>query len=50
MFELLYKPKEQYFTVYNVRDDKNGYPQFLILIDGQWTYKSAKYFKQNRVD
>ena len=32
------------YKVYNVRDDGNGYPQFLIFEDGQWRYKSAKYF------
>ena len=32
------------YKVYNVRDDGNGYPQFLIFDDGQWKYKSAKYF------
>lgn len=32
------------YKVRNVRDDGNGYPQFLILEDGQWKYKSAKYF------
>lgn len=30
--------------VYNVRDDKNGYPHFLIYEDKQWRYVSAKYF------
>lgn len=30
--------------VYNVRDDKNGYPQFLIYENGEWKYMSAKYF------
>lgn len=32
------------YKVHNVRDDGNGYPQFLIFDDGQWKYKSAKYF------
>ena len=32
------------YKVHNVRDDGNGYPQFLIFEDGQWRYKSAKYF------
>lgn len=30
--------------VYNVRDDKNGYPHFLIYENGEWKYVSAKYF------
>lgn len=33
------------YTVHNVRDDGNGYPMFLIYKDGQWLYKSAKYFR-----
>lgn len=32
-------------TVFNVRDDKNGYPHFLVYVDGQWRYISAKYFR-----
>lgn len=31
--------------VYNVRDDKNGYPHFLIYEDGEWKYVKAKRFK-----
>ena len=30
--------------VFNVRDDKNGYPHFLIYEDKQWKYVSAKHF------
>lgn len=30
--------------VFAVRDDKNGYPHFLIYENGEWKYKSAKYF------
>lgn len=33
--------------VYNVRDDKNGYPQFLIYENREWKYMSAKYFVPN---
>ena len=33
--------------VYNVRDDKNGYPHFLIYENGEWKYVSAKYFIPN---
>lgn len=50
----IYKEVDEYFgttreyrkkyKVHNVRDDGNGYPQFLIFDDGQWKYKSAKYF------
>jgi len=30
--------------VYNVREDKNGYPYFLIYENGEWKYVSAKHF------
>lgn len=30
--------------VYNIRDDKNGYPQFLIHENGEWKYRSAKHY------
>ncbi len=33
--------------VYNVRDDMNGYPHFLIYENGEWKYVSAKYFAPN---
>lgn len=36
--------KTNFYTVYNIRDDKNGYPHFLIYIDNQWKYISAKHF------
>jgi hypothetical protein len=48
LFTLL-KPSEEdntqkLVTVYAVRDDKNGYPHFLIYEDGEWKYVSAKHF------
>ena len=36
---------EEEFTVYKVRDDKSGYPQFLVRLNGVWIYRSAKHFK-----
>lgn len=33
--------------VYAVRDDKNGYPHFLICENGEWKYKSAKNYTNN---
>ena len=36
------RPKQ--YLVYHIRDDHNGYPTFLIHEDGQWIYRSAKYF------
>lgn len=31
-------------NVYAVRDDKNGYPHFLICENGEWKYRSAKHY------
>ena len=31
-------------NVYAVRDDENGYPQFLVCEYGEWKYRSAKYY------
>lgn len=41
-FEMIHRAKR--YTIHNVRDDGNGYPMFLIYDNGQWLYKSAKYF------
>ena len=30
--------------VYAVRNDKNGYPQFLVYENNQWHWRSAKYY------
>lgn len=35
----------QSVNVYTVRDDKNGYPHFLIYENGEWKYVSAKHFE-----
>lgn len=34
--------------VYHIKDDKNGYPHFLIYENGEWKYVSAKRFANNR--
>ena len=46
MFESIYKTDDLVFrtTVYSVRNDSKGYPHFLIYLNGQWIWKSAKYF------
>lgn len=60
MFKIIYKeahgnPENTKLTILNVfsiRNDKNGYPQFLIYYDKQWKYVSAKYcipLKQNEI-
>lgn len=35
----------EHVNVYAVRDDKNGYPQFLIFENGEWKYVSVKHFR-----
>ena len=32
-------------NIYKVRNDKCGYPMFLIFYNNQWFWKSAKHFK-----
>lgn len=47
-FDTSGKVYEEYMEcvkVYAVRDDKNGYPQFLIYENGEWKYVSAKHFR-----
>lgn len=44
MFKAYYLPMQEYVTVYGVNDDNNGYPHFLVYLDRQWRYISAKYF------
>ena len=33
------------YKVYNIQNNKNGYPLFLIYDDNQWKYITAKKFK-----
>lgn len=40
----LRKNKSNLVKVYAVRDDKNGYPHFLIYENNSWKYVSAKHF------
>ena len=32
------------YMVYAVRDNKNGFPHFLIYRNNQWEYSCAKHF------
>ena len=47
MFKVRDRETERIYVVYHIRDDANGYPQFLIYNHhyGTWEYKSAKNFK-----
>ena len=40
-----YKDCSQVVKIYDITYNTNGYPLFLIYLDGQWIRKSAKYFK-----
>ena len=51
MFEVYDKRKPvgtQLTVVYDIRNDQNGYPSFLIYDKGQWLWQSAKHFKPTR--
>lgn len=43
MFKVIEKKAWNEFTVYAVRNDSAGYPQFLIY-DSMWKWESAKNF------
>lgn len=45
LFKVKLKENGDLLDVYAIRDDKKGYPHFLIYINRQWIYKSAKYFE-----
>lgn len=44
MFKVIRKEDGRAFVVYSVRNDKVGYPHFLMWEDNQWKWQSAKYF------
>ena len=48
LFRVIEKETNKVFLVYSVRNDSAGYPHFLIYNDGQWIWKSAKYFFPSR--
>jgi len=44
MLELYDKLTEKKITIYATSEDSNGYPKFLIRLDNQWVWKSAKHY------
>ena len=44
MFTVQKKDTKEIFTVYAIRDDKNGYPNFLTYNGKEWKYEPAKKF------
>jgi len=48
MFNLYDKRKPSFegpVTIYSVRNDRNGYPHFLVFEKGEWRWVSAKHFE-----
>ena len=43
-FKVVDKETDLVVHVYGIRDDKKGFPHFLIYEDNQWKYKSAKLY------
>ena len=41
---MLYKPDMKQYRIHDVKIKKTGFPFFLIYRNGQWVYRSAKYF------
>lgn len=49
MFKVRDKTTNEVYTVYQVRNDKNGYPHFLVYdyhCQEEWAWISAKHFKE----
>lgn len=44
MFTVIRKEEGNYFEVYSVRNNKAGYPYFLIYENNQWRWQSAKHY------
>ena len=44
LFKVCRKSDDALINVYAVKDDKNGYPNFLIYEDNEWKYIKAKHF------
>ncbi len=44
MFEVYGIKTKEKIKVYAVESDKNGYPKFLIRVDNQWKWTSAKHY------
>ena len=40
-----HKKTGKIFEVYEIKNDRCGYPNFLIYKDSQWKWMSAKHFK-----
>ena len=45
LFQVKRKQDQKIFNVFSVKDDKNGFPQFLIYENRAWKWQSAKQFQ-----
>lgn len=45
IFRVITKCTKRIIPVFDVRNDKNGYPHFLVYMGGEWRYESAKMFE-----
>lgn len=43
MIKVVNKNDQKEYEVFHIRNDKTGYPHFLIYINKQWKYISAKH-------
>ena len=50
MFELYDVETNEKATVFGVKDDVNGYPNFLVMKGKQWVWRSAKYYSDKSVE
>lgn len=39
------KETEEVYKVYNIKDNKDNYPLFLIYSKNKWIYMSAKFYE-----
>ena len=44
-YDMALKTTEKIYKVISIRNDKNGFPHFLIYEKNSWIWKSAKYFE-----
>lgn len=44
LFKVKDKRTEAVIPVFDIMDDSNGYPEFLINENNSWKWKSAKHF------
>lgn len=48
LFQVCRKSDDAIVNVYAVRDDKAGYPHFLVYENNEWKYVKAKHFYEDQ--